>query len=412
MAGRYKLNNDQSVYYDPNDTGPNQASPQQIAAYQQSQPAGAPSPNPAPSAPTVDSYTARPDGYTGAGLDMPQAPWTGGYTGTGTNPDFTNQGGGPNDPRWTNGTWGGSAPAVPPVKQPTASPSYATMEGIDVNKLNDATHTTPKYVASRILASGGSLQQAASAIGATVLDATRMRLPSGEVIDTRRDEEGANALQWLVQGADDGINHGGDTGTAMTGPSGATSIMGSTLGGQQGASGVGSTGFNDQVRQLLMQQLGGLSGPLTANDPQIAAEMGAQEATLERQRRQRRAVDAERAAMNGLLNGGQSSGSFEQNIASGFEDKGQALTGIQAQLFTRELQSRRSYVANLMNMALQSGDNEAARNLQYTLAQMDDVIRRMSLQQNQSQWNDSFGLQAGQFQYQKDRDLAQYGAGY
>ena len=294
------------------------------------------------------------------------------------------------------------------VSAPTAgaapSGGYQPMEGVDVNKLNDPTHTTPKYVASRILASGGDINQAAAAIGATVLDATRMRLPSGEVIDIRRDEEGANALQWLVQGGGDG---GGSSGAA-----GASSVMGSTLGGQQGASGAPSnSAFSDQVRQLLMQQLGGLSGPVTGNDPQIKAEMDAQGNVLERNRRDRRSADAERAAMQGLLNGGQSSGSFEQNIASGFEDKGQALTGIQAQLFTRELQSRRSHIANLLNMAMQSGDNESARNLQYTLAMMDDTIRRMSLQQNQSQFNDQFGLQAGRFQYEKDRDLAGYGTG-
>jgi hypothetical protein len=45
------------------------------------------------------------------------------------------------------------------------------------------------------------------------------------------------------------------------------------------------------------------------------------------------------------------------------------------------------------------------------LAQMDDQLRRLGLQQNQSQWNDSFGLDAAKFRYGQDRDLAGYGSG-
>jgi hypothetical protein len=111
------------------------------------------------------------------------------------------------------------------------------------------------------------------------------------------------------------------------------------------------------------------------------------------------------------LNGGQGSGSFESDVASGYEDKGQQLAGIQAQLFGREIQSRRDKVAQLLSMAMQSGDAESARALQFQMAQMDDQIKRLGLAQNQSQWNDSFGLDGGKFQYQKDRDVALAGLG-
>jgi len=42
---------------------------------------------------------------------------------------------------------------------------------------------------------------------------------------------------------------------------------------------------------------------------------------------------------------------------------------------------------------------------------MDSELKRMGLAQSQSQFNDQFGLQAGQFEYQKDRDLATFGTG-
>jgi hypothetical protein len=169
--------------------------------------------------------------------------------------------------------------------------------------------------------------------------------------------------------------------------------------------------FQNQIRALLMQQLQQFSQPVDANDPQIAKEMQAQSNVLERTRQDRRAAAAERAAADGLLNGGQGSGSFEGDVASGYEDKGNALTGIQSQLFGREIQSRRDKMAQLMSLAVQSGDADSARALQMQIAQMDDQLKRLGLAQSQSQFNDQFGLSAGQFQYQKDRDAALAGLG-
>lgn len=130
-----------------------------------------------------------------------------------------------------NTSWMGSSGSISQPKQPSqpssptsvsqnqgtmlgsvssgAAPQYQYMEGVDTGKLNDPSHTTPKYVASRILASGGSLEDAARAVGAKVLDKTKMLL-NGEVIDTRRDEEGANALQWLVERGSDGRDSNGN----------------------------------------------------------------------------------------------------------------------------------------------------------------------------------------------------------
>ena len=186
-------------------------------------------------------------------------------------------------------------------------------------------------------------------------------------------------------------------------------IRGNARGGPA-AGGQGNV-FTNQVRQLLLKQLQEMSKPVSADDPLIAGELQAQERLLERNRQARRESFAERAAMQGLLSGGQSSGAFDAEVASGFEDKGQALTGIQAQLFARELQGRRTQVAHLLNMALQSGDAESARALQLQLANMDNELRRYGLQQQQSQFNDQFGLQRSQFEYDMDRDAARATAG-
>ena len=83
---------------------------------------------------------------------------------------------------------------------------------------------------------------------------------------------------------------------------------------------------------------------------------------------------------------------------------------MQAQLFSREIQSRRSQLGSLLNMALQTGDAESARALQLQMAQMDDQLRRLGLAEQGRQHDDNFGLDAGRFQYGKDRDLFTYGA--
>ena len=95
------------------------------------------------------------------------------------------------------------------MNQSTQQPQqYSFMEGIDTNKLNDPNHNSPKYIASRILASGGSIQQAAQAVGGRVIDNERFEYPERDgkwyTIDTRRDatgengQPGQNILQWLV----------------------------------------------------------------------------------------------------------------------------------------------------------------------------------------------------------------------
>lgn len=155
--------------------------------------------------------------------------------------DVINRGG-------VTGDSGGAQPGQPPYTNPTtetamnppapAPTRYQYMEGVDTGKLNDPSVTSPKYIAARILASGGTVAQAAAAVGGTVIDATRFRLPTGEIIDTRRDSEGANVLQWLVEGGGGsgsggsgaGGTSGGAQGLARTGTGGTTTGVGSVQG--------------------------------------------------------------------------------------------------------------------------------------------------------------------------------------
>ncbi len=185
----------------------------------------------------------------------------------------------------------------------------------------------------------------------------------------------------------------------------------SSSGTSSSSSGPAGSDWQNQIRAMLMQQMQGYAKPVSMDDPGIQGEMAAQERTLERGRQDRRAASAERMAAEGLNAGGQGSGAMDAEIAAGYEDKGAAKTGLQAQLYSRELTARRDKLMQSMQLALQTGDAESARSLQMQMAQMDDQLRRMGLQQSQSQFNDNYGLQVNDAQYARDRDAARAKAG-
>ena len=227
-------------------------------------------------------------------------------------------------------------------------------------------------------------------------------LPNGREIDVGQSFSGAPGTQrWQWMGS--------LAGRAAGRPAGSVGMAGAQVGAPSMSA--ADTSFRDQIRSMLMSQLTGLSKPVTGEESDIAGQLSVQERGLERNRRERRAAMAERMAASGLNSGGAGSGALESEIASGFENKGEAMSGLRAQLVGRELQSRRAQMSQLLQTALATGDADAARALQLQMAQMDDALRRMQIGESGRQWNDQFGLSAGRFQYEKDRELAGYGAG-
>jgi hypothetical protein len=74
-------------------------------------------------------------------------------------------------------------------------------------------------------------------------------------------------------------------------------------------------------------------------------------------------------------------------------------------------QQRVAQLTSLLNMAMQSGDAEMARALQMELAQIDASLRRDSLAQQSSQFNDTYGRTLGR-DYEDDyRFRVLYGLG-
>ncbi len=328
----------------------------------------------------------------------------------------------------------GPDPALPAA--PTSPMIPRATEGFDQAKLNDPTNAqTHKYVGGRILAAGGGVDEVLADpkfAGWTKVGDDKIRSPEGSVYDLSRDatgangQPGANVAQWTYVGGgpagtrNDGIRGNDPNGGGMAGGGGGNQsllhdgIQGNYAAGQAGAAGAagapgaaGAGSFQDQTRALLMAQMQGLSGPVDGNDPAIAAAMQAAQLEADRGHDLTRKDQAERMYAEGGLN----SNALGQAVQQSRERGAQGLSTLRGDLMMREVTNRRQQMAQLLSQALQTGDQESARALQMQLAQMDDRVRRLSLAQQQSQHDDSYGIQISEAQRQRDLDAARAKAG-
>lgn len=342
----------------------------------------------------------------------------------------------------------------PPAPAYVGTPANSNVQGFDPTKLaNPDLGVSNKYQGGRYLQQhpgdvNGLVRQPGFE-GWTVVGPDKVRGPGGSVYDVRNANgavqwtaisgpahdrngiPGVNSLGVSSSMAHDGIR--GNYAAANAAASDAAAAAGQSRQGYAGAGGSGGGApaagapvspaagapaspasggaFQDQLRALLMQQLQGATAPVDERDPAIAGEMAMQTRLAERTRQERRAAAAERMAAEGLNSGGAGSGALDQEIASGYEDKGHQLSDVQSQLVGREVQNRRAQALSLMNMALQTGDNEQVRALQLRIAQMDDQLRRLGLTQQQGFHDDQYGLSLAEAQRQRDLDAARARAG-
>lgn len=126
----------------------------------------------------------------------------------GYNFDPNNTGGGFDWSQYTGGVTGQTTGAVDPVN-PT---NYgAAPAGFDAQKWADPTQgTTNKYIVGRILASGGTIEQAAQAVGATVISPDKIRYPDGFEADVYMDYGGPNQRVQYTQTGGPGWQGVGD----------------------------------------------------------------------------------------------------------------------------------------------------------------------------------------------------------
>jgi hypothetical protein len=199
------------------------------------------------------------------------------------------------------------------------------------------------------------------------------------------------------------VSNAGGTAWGDSGPNGEGS---GGQGGQTGAAGSGSInassigqglGSGDPRDQLLWNQIQGLIGqgntPVDGNDPIIKGQVDAYRNEQTRGARQGQAALAEQAAYKGIPSGTQDAGT-----AGLYENAGVHTGNFEAQLVSQELQARRAQLTQGLQLALSQNSGDQARQLQAQIAQIDAALRQQTITNQNGQFYDSLGLDAGRLE--------------
>jgi hypothetical protein len=148
-----------------------------------------------------------------------------------------------------------------------------------------------------------------------------------------------------------------------------------------------------QLRDILMKRLAAAGTPVDPNAPEITSAVTAARDEGTRQGEQERTALAERLYAQG--GGGLDTNALTQQIQQSAEHNAATVGGLRAKLIMNEVNAKRSEMQQLLQMALASGDAEAARNIQMSLADLEATLRR-----------EGWGIDLAKFQAQLDQDAA------
>ena len=160
-------------------------------------------------------------------------------------------------------------------------------------------------------------------------------------------------------------------------------------GGGGGGDGAHGSDFQSSIRAMLMKILQGASGPVDPNSPDIAQPYEAAKLSADRSLAGERSSLAERL----YAEGGGGTNELAQGIQQSSERNAVGLAGIKSQLIGRAFAAKQAQLQQALALAVQSGDLEAARQIQLQM------------------WNDRYGLDREDAQYQRDRDAARAKSG-
>lgn len=304
-------------------------------------------------------------------------------------------------------------PATPKPSAPAPSKPGAAPPGFDPTKWNDPTlGTSYKYIVGRILAGGGTIQQAAAAVGARVIAPDKIQFPDGVIIDVYQgySETGTSRVAYNQVGGPDGADPSG--GSAAPGSGGSAAPQNPFPSAQTG------TQFDDPVTKewegMLRQLVDKLNTPqpMWSNSQLDLMQTQALD-PLERQRTAAKQQAQLRLAQRGITPG---SGIFEQSMRDIDNEFDQMRTRTQAgfatnavgredQLFQNNEQ-RNVNAVNMFKQIPQYADSRLA--LAMNALTPSNPYQLLSLQsqiQNQNQQNSMY--QQAQ-QQQQDQQLMYY----
>jgi len=146
--------------------------------------------------------------------------------------------------------------------------------------------------------------------------------------------------------------------------------MGDYGAGGTPAAPTGAAATNDLAQQTL-QGILKQGDTFDPNNPAAQAQRTQFERVNSRETGRQRMAASERRAASGELG----SGGFDADIAGAEQAQGDRASSFESQLMTQELSAQRQKVQSALQMAVQSGDQNAARQLQEKLGTMDLDLR-------------------------------------
>ncbi len=165
--------------------------------------------------------------------------------------------------------------------------------------------------------------------------------------------------------------------------------------------------FNQQMRDMLMKQLGDLGAPETADSADIQPAISAFNNQSTRDQQAERDQLAERFYASG---GGTNSGAFNTAVQQGAETAAGNRANFVGSTVQQANTARRAQLTTLLNTAVTAGDTQSAQEIQKQIAQIDANLRQQGITNQNTQFNQSLSQQDQQYYDALDKQYADLAA--
>jgi hypothetical protein len=128
----------------------------------------------------------------------------------------------------------------------------------------------------------------------------------------------------------------------------------------------GADGYQSQLRDMLLNQIGVASQPVSASDPGIKQAIDAMALEAQRTAERQQSMLAARTAADGVGD----SGTQDTGMIGIEQLRGESVMKGTGTLMYQELNNRRQQLTQLLNLAVSSGDQQAAQAIQAQLASL------------------------------------------
>ncbi len=339
--------------------------------------------------------------------DRPDVPTDGAYTGPAATTNDT-----PAVPE--------KDPTAPPAAEvytgPQATTNSAALPGWDQQKW-DSDHNSVKYQFGRMAA--GIPQGDRAAMSAQIpglVSQLQAQNPNVKMVGDDKIDFGdgfgpidvlTGQGTWAWTPPDQAGKGGAPTGSSYAGPAAQGSSYASHSSSSSGGGGGANDAYMAQLRQMVMDRLRAASQPVDENAPGILDAVTAARNEGTRQGETERSALAERLYAQG---DGLNTDALTRQIQQSGEKNAANIGGLRASLIMKEVDARRTDLREILQMALASGDAQAARDTQTKIAELDALVKREGYDLDAKKWEeeaalrrDAMNLDAGKFSAENER---------